>query len=114
VCTVVVHSNSDDGIYSDLLLGLGGAVTSLAKNIIREQPQSAPIAGAFVRRKLPHSLFRKMYIRGDIPVRVIHGVKRQLRWNVKIEELDYTRFLPVFFDGLIENEEPYQFIASEV
>lgn len=99
---------------SDLLLGLGGAATSLAKNIVPDQTRPAPVAGAFVRRRLPPSLFRKMYIRGDIPVRVIHGVKRQLRWNVKVQELDYARFLPVFFDGLIENEEPFQFIAAEV
>ena len=31
-----------------------------------------------------------------------------------IEKLDYHHYLPIFFDGLREKEEPYRFLAVQV
>jgi hypothetical protein len=33
---------------------------------------------------------------------------------VEISKLDFHHYLPIFFDGLRENEEPYRFLAEEV
>ncbi len=37
----------------------------------------------------------------------------QIAWKVDIEKLDYHHYLPIFFDGLRELEEPYKFLAME-
>lgn len=37
----------------------------------------------------------------------------KIQWKVEIEKLDYKHYLPIFFDGLRENEEPYKFLARE-
>ena len=33
--------------------------------------------------------------------------------QVDIEKLDYHHYLPIFFDGLREKEEPYRFLAVQ-
>merc|ERR1712187_1108212 len=45
---------------------------------------------------------------------VFHGaVGGKLVWKVDIEKLDYHHYLPIFFDGLREKEEPYRFLAVQ-
>ena len=34
-------------------------------------------------------------------------------WKAEIEKLDYHHYLPIFFDGLREKEDPYRFLAVE-
>ena len=41
----------------------------------------------------------------------IFGYK--VAWKVDIEKLDYHHYLPIFFDGLREKEEPYRFLALQ-
>lgn len=41
----------------------------------------------------------------------IHGTK--LNWKVNIEDLDFHHYLPLFFDGLTETEQPYKFIMEQ-
>ncbi|ESN91804.1 hypothetical protein HELRODRAFT_165883 [Helobdella robusta] len=53
--------------------------------------------------------FRKFYHRGDLPVRVINS--RKILWTVPIESLDYDFYLPLFFDGLVELEHPFELLA---
>ena len=36
-----------------------------------------------------------------------------ISWKVEPELLDYHHYLPIFFDGLREREEPYRFLAIE-
>ena len=38
----------------------------------------------------------------------------RIQWKVDIEKLDYHHYLPIFFDGLREKEEPYRFLAVQV
>ena len=38
---------------------------------------------------------------------------RRIQWKVDIEKLDYHHYLPIFFDGLREKEEPYRFLAVQ-
>ena len=71
-------------------------------------------AGAYrERRGLPPPEFRKFYLRGDLPLAVEHGAIRKIMWKVDVEKLDYTHYLPIFFDGLREKEDPYRFLAVQ-
>merc|ERR1711881_774062 len=58
--------------------------------------------------------FRRFYDRGDMPIQIFHGaVGGKIAWKVDIEKLDYHHYLPIFFDGLREKEEPYRFLAVQ-
>lgn len=71
--------------------------------------------GAFVERpNPPNTEFRRFYERGDLPVQIDHGgVLNRIAWKVAIEKLDFHHYLPTFFDGLREVEEPYAFLAEQ-
>jgi hypothetical protein len=79
------------------------------------QPVKVPKAGAlFVRDNPPNTELRRFYERGDLPVSIEHrGVGNRIQWKVEIEKLDFHHYLPIFFDGLREKEEPYRFLAVE-
>ncbi|EGF76711.1 hypothetical protein BATDEDRAFT_36223 [Batrachochytrium dendrobatidis JAM81] len=92
---------------------------------------SPPKAGAFASRKIapvqpnkPKDIFsekakektsfRKLYDRGDFPISVNHDAKgNKINWKVDIEKLDYHHYLPLFFSGLCETEEPFAFLARQ-
>jgi len=45
---------------------------------------------------------------------MFHGqVGGKIAWKVDIEKLDYHHYLPIFFDGLREKEDPYRFLALQ-
>lgn len=69
-----------------------------------------PKSDAFRRRENPpNTAFRRFYERGDLPISVDHkGVKNALAWKVDIAKLDYHHYLPIFFDGVRETQEPYR------
>lgn len=75
---------------------------------------SPPRAGAtLLRHNPPNTELRRYYERSDLPVVILQGARNKLQWKVDILRLDYHHYLPVFFSGLRENEEPYRFIAEE-
>jgi len=77
-------------------------------------PTTPPRAGSTVRRPVSTTEFRRFYDRGDMPIQVFHGaVGGKIAWKVDIEKLDYHHYLPIFFDGLREKEEPYRFLAVQ-
>jgi hypothetical protein len=41
------------------------------------------------------------------------GSWNKISWKVDIEKLDFHHYLPIFFDGLREKEEPYRFLAVQ-
>jgi hypothetical protein len=41
------------------------------------------------------------------------GASRKVQWKVNFEKLDYHHYLPIFFDGIRETEEPYKFLARQ-
>eukprot|EP00465_Bigelowiella_longifila_P008205 CAMPEP_0185253428 /NCGR_PEP_ID=MMETSP1359-20130426/2187_1 /TAXON_ID=552665 /ORGANISM="Bigelowiella longifila, Strain CCMP242" /LENGTH=245 /DNA_ID=CAMNT_0027835809 /DNA_START=51 /DNA_END=788 /DNA_ORIENTATION=+ len=97
-----------------VVIGKGGACSSLAKPKPKKQPK-VPKCGAFKERKSKSpSLFKSFYDRGDLPLQVaFKGPTRRVQWNVKLDKLDYEHFLPIFFDGIREIKEPYVFLARE-
>ncbi|DAZ96575.1 TPA: hypothetical protein N0F65_011799 [Lagenidium giganteum] len=66
------------------------------------------------RANPPDTSFRKFYERGDLPIQIDHGgVRNMVAWKVDITKLDFHHYLPIFFDGLREVEEPYAFLAEQ-
>lgn len=62
----------------------------------------------------PNTQLRTFYERGDLPIQVDHrGVKNGLLWKVDIDQLDFHHYLPIFFAGLREVEEPYNVLGSK-
>eukprot|EP00667_Euglena_gracilis_P012020 EG_transcript_12306 len=93
--------------------GTGGCASSLLQGKKPDEPPK-PVAGAFKRRPIPATEFRRFYERGDLPIAVMHkGQGNKIDWKVDIEKLDYHHYLPIFFDGLREKEEPYKFLAHQ-
>eukprot|EP00331_Platyophrya_macrostoma_P023383 CAMPEP_0176453064 /NCGR_PEP_ID=MMETSP0127-20121128/28978_1 /TAXON_ID=938130 /ORGANISM="Platyophrya macrostoma, Strain WH" /LENGTH=307 /DNA_ID=CAMNT_0017841777 /DNA_START=20 /DNA_END=943 /DNA_ORIENTATION=+ len=91
--------------------GIGGRSTSLnPKKEFFSAPK--PTSGAFSKRSIVASEFRRFYDRGDIPVRVDQqGSVMKVKWKSSPEQLDYHHYLPIFFDGLREKIDPYRFLA---
>lgn len=96
------------------LIGKGGASSSLAaaKPVAKSKP---PAAGAYtVREVVKQTEFRRFYDRGDLPLQVaFDGAQRKVQWKVNFDKLDYHHYLPIFFDGIREQQEPYKFLARQ-
>eukprot|EP00812_Abedinium_dasypus_P011080 NODE_465_length_1545_cov_350.899329.p1 GENE.NODE_465_length_1545_cov_350.899329~~NODE_465_length_1545_cov_350.899329.p1 ORF type:complete len:246 (-),score=51.12 NODE_465_length_1545_cov_350.899329:397-1134(-) len=93
--------------------GTGGMTTSIAPKPERSVGQP-PKAGAFERRAIAPSEFRRFYDRGDLPIQILHsGTANRISWKVDIEKLDYHHYLPIFLDGIREKEDPYRFLSVE-
>mmetsp|Transcript_71562 Transcript_71562/g.87771 ORF Transcript_71562/g.87771 Transcript_71562/m.87771 type:complete len:224 (+) Transcript_71562:226-897(+) len=93
------------------MLGKGGASSSLAKG--KKKAVIKPHrANATKAQPIKPSEFRRFYNRGDLPLQVsFSGAIRKVAWKIDIEKLDYHHYLPIFFDGLRELDEPYQFLS---
>ena len=79
----------------------------------QEKGVPPPSTGVYKRRAISSTEFKKYYIRGDLPVQIQHGTTNRLGWKIDINEIEYSHFLPLFFDGLREKEDPYRFIAVQ-
>jgi len=96
--------------------GSGGMVSSLnPQTVDLTSGIKPPKAGAFTKRpNPPNTEFRRFYERGDLPIAICHmAAGNMISWKVEPELLDYHHYLPIFFDGLREREEPYRFLAIE-
>lgn len=89
-------------------------ITQNSRALTCTVPSSPPRAGSTVRRVVTRTEFRRFYDRGDLPIQIFHGsVGGKIAWKVDIEKLDYHHYLPIFFDGLREKEDPYRFLAVQ-
>jgi len=105
-CKMVLKSASDPNLGSGVpFTGFGGAS--------RGVPPGPGKAGSTTKRPVPKSQFRTFYERGDLPVQIFHGSQAKIAWKVDVEKLDYHHYLPIFFDGLREKEDPYRFLAVQ-
>ncbi|EPY23265.1 hypothetical protein STCU_07791 [Strigomonas culicis] len=97
---------------SSAFKGRKGAETSLSDGRFGD-PSGPGKAGAMKKQRIPPTEFRHHYERGDLPLSIQHATSRSLQWKVDVEKLDYHHYLPIFFDGLRELEEPYSFVALQ-
>eukprot|EP01064_Diplonema_japonicum_P028725 TRINITY_DN447_c0_g2_i1.p1 TRINITY_DN447_c0_g2~~TRINITY_DN447_c0_g2_i1.p1 ORF type:complete len:291 (+),score=53.87 TRINITY_DN447_c0_g2_i1:59-931(+) len=110
---VPVEAMSMTQAYRTKGSGNGGNCSSLNKGKVADRPR-APVAGAFKRRIIQPTEFRRFYDRGDLPIAIQHkGNGNKIDWKVDIEKLDYHHYLPIFFDGLREKEDPYRFLSVQ-
>jgi len=116
--TKVASTHSKD--YTSLLNistkfnGIGGNASSLAVKKTKEVSKPAK-TGVFAASKVSEpTLFKKYYDRGDLPIAVnSQGANRKVTWKLEPELLDYHLYLPIFFEGLREEQEPYKFLAHQ-
>jgi hypothetical protein len=95
-------------------IGKGGHASSLAAPV-KKKAVKPPTCNAKKPRKneIPTE-FRRFYDRGDLPLQVaFEGAQRKVQWKVNFDKLDYHHYLPIFFDGIRETEEPYKFLARQ-
>merc|ERR1711964_669500 len=72
------------------------------------------MGGAFTPRAVTATEFRRFYERGDFPIQMLHtATGNRASWKVDVDKLDYHHYLPLFFDGIREKEDPYRFLAVE-
>jgi len=58
--------------------------------------------------------FRRFYNRGDFPIATIHGpAYNRIYWKIDVAQLDYHHYLPIFFEGIREKQDPYRFFAVQ-
>ena len=103
--------------------GTGGLAFTLRSTMVQEAqeeeqaalPQKKVQRGSIMARpNPPNSEFRRFYERGDLPIAIDHsGSTPKIQWKVDVEKLDYHHYLPLFFDGLREQEHPYDFLSLE-
>ena len=103
------------------------STSNVNKSNLQHSQQDRPSTGStrYARRSLefpaftsrpnpPNTEFRRFYERGDLPVQIDHnGVHNHIAWKVEIEKLDFHHYLPIFFDGLREVEQPYAFLSEQ-
>ena len=92
--------------------GIGGMSFSLLKPKGSPPPRK-PKAGAVKKRLVVPSNFRRFYDRGDLPITVQHGLYNKVHWKVPVNQLEYHHYLPIFFEGIREKEDPYRFLAVQ-
>eukprot|EP01006_Ploeotia_vitrea_P001541 TRINITY_DN105050_c0_g1_i1.p1 TRINITY_DN105050_c0_g1~~TRINITY_DN105050_c0_g1_i1.p1 ORF type:complete len:308 (+),score=15.03 TRINITY_DN105050_c0_g1_i1:21-944(+) len=104
--------------------GFGGTLVS--KNKLQEPTDTKRGMGTCKEKKTfthpafssrpnpPNTELRRFYERGDLPIQLDHGgVVNRLAWKVEIQKLDFHHYLPIFFDGLREVEQPYAFLGEQ-
>lgn len=54
------------------------------------------------------------YDRGDLPIKMEYlSGGEKIAWTVDIDKLDFSLYLPLFFDGLSETKHPYKTYARQ-
>jgi hypothetical protein len=90
------------------------SITQNCRALTAGIPSAPGKAGSTARRAVKPSEFRKFYDRGDLPIQIFHGaVGGKVAWKVDIDKLDYHHYLPIFFDGCREKEDPYRYLAVQ-
>lgn len=94
--------------------GIGGNSSSLAIKKQKEETKPPKSGVYFPTKASEATLFKKYYDRGDLPIAVnSQGAQRKVTWKLEPELLDYHLYLPIFFEGLRETQEPYKFLANQ-
>ncbi|CAM9633234.1 unnamed protein product, partial [Ectocarpus sp. 12 AP-2014] len=88
---------------------------SAPASVRRRRAPAPPKAGAWRRRAIAATLFRKYYVRGDLPISVDHcGHRNAIRWKIRPADLDFHVYLPIFLDVWTRIvEDPYRFLAVQ-
>jgi hypothetical protein len=106
-------STSNSRYLSSPTPSRAGSRSGLARKEL-VQNSGPPSAGSTAKRKIKGSFFRIHFDRGSMPIHVHHaGVGNRAVWKVDMTTLDYAYYLPIFFDGIREKEDPHRFLAIQ-
>jgi len=107
----ISHAKTTIKGFSSVGQGMGGrSATMNPKKKLFLPP--AQISGAFNKRVITATEFRRFYDRGDLPIKVDHQSSvSKTEWKISPEQLDYHHYLPIFIDGIREKVDPYRFLA---
>ncbi|AIO02075.1 hypothetical protein LPMP_344550 [Leishmania panamensis] len=109
---ILVGHTGTGGMTVSTFKGTGGANTSVSNGRFGD-PAGPGKAGAYSKQRMSPTDFRHHYNRSDLPLSIQHGANRSLLWKVDVSKLDYHHYLPIFFDGLRELEEPFSFVSYQ-
>jgi hypothetical protein len=119
---VSVKADVDPHHFLHRRSGFGGGTTMRAAAAVPRIDRAAkigrpPATGyATARNNPPNTGFRRAYERGDLPVIVSHASgKRTLSWKTDRgapTDVDYAHYLPLFADGLREEQEPLPWLSA--
>ncbi|XP_066254298.1 parkin coregulated gene protein [Euwallacea similis] len=56
--------------------------------------------------------FRMNYLRGNLPI-ALEAQGGKVSWKADVNKLDFHYYLPMFFEGLCETENPYKLFAQQ-
>ena len=74
----------------------------------------AKTADPFSSKKKHKTNFGYVYASGGVPCRINHGsVRNTIQWDTNPEDLDFDPLLVNCFEGLLETEYPYYFVAQK-
>jgi len=105
------HAQTTLKAFTSIGNGLGGRSATLNPKKENFLPP-AQVSGAFSKRTIVVSEFRRFYDRGDLPIKVDHqSAISKTEWKISPEQLDYHHYLPIFLDGIREKVDPYRFLA---
>jgi len=107
----ISHAKTTLKGFSSVGQGLGGRSATLNPKKQDFLPP-AQVSGAFNKRVITVTEFRRFYDRGDLPIKVDHQSSvSKTEWKISPEQLDYHHYLPIFIDGIREKVDPYRFLA---
>jgi hypothetical protein len=87
-----------------------------------KRAQPIPTCDLYDKKPIPpseipsyHFLYKnatRLYNRGDLPLKLDYGKGTPgILWLIDVNKLDIKFYLPIFFNGLREKQDPYRFIA---
>uniref|UniRef100_A0A7S1TRG1 Uncharacterized protein n=1 Tax=Phaeomonas parva TaxID=124430 RepID=A0A7S1TRG1_9STRA len=80
----------------------------------RERANRKPPKPKRVDMKLTEPLFVGRYTRGELPATLEHRTNGYgLSWVCPLQSLDYEYYLPIFFEGIRCQRDPYRFLARQ-
>mmetsp|Transcript_25288 Transcript_25288/g.28045 ORF Transcript_25288/g.28045 Transcript_25288/m.28045 type:complete len:241 (+) Transcript_25288:27-749(+) len=94
--------------------GHGGCTSSIAQKKTAAKGKKVS-SGIFRSKAIKNgTIFKKYYDRRDLPLKVIYkGNNKKIEWKADIELIDFNCYLPIFFHGLKEQEEPYKYLVDK-
>ncbi|TMW49391.1 hypothetical protein DOY81_005535, partial [Sarcophaga bullata] len=98
----------------DVIISYMPAKLMMDEHSLSEMEPPGRVGGYLSKKTHGSSSFRMYFNRGDLPIKMEYlcgGDK--IGWTIDINKLDYSLYLPLFFDGLCDTEHPYKTYARQ-
>ena len=94
--------------------GHGGCSSSIASKKNKAKGKKVN-SGIFRAKSIKGgTIFKKYYDRRDLPLKIIYkGANRNVEWKADVELIDFNCYLPIFFHGLREKDDPYKYLVDK-